>query len=110
MSEVIRAAMPFRARFAEAIRDGRKTATTRTQRYGWPGDRLETPFGVIRLRDVYEQTLGWVANHLWREEGVESPEAFIAVWRSLHRGSWDQRRVVWVHRFEFETAKDEVHD
>ena len=93
--------VPFRASFRDAIREGRKTATTRTTRYGWPGDKLTTSFGIsIVLTDVYQQTLTWVAHHLWQEEAVESPEAFVAVWRSLHRGSWDDHRMVWVHRFK----------
>lgn len=98
---VASANIPFRSAFEAAIREGRKTATTRTARYGSPGDTLTTPFGFdIFLTRVHEQTLRWVAEHLWHEEGLDSPDAFVAVWRSLHRGSWDDHRTVWVHEFE----------
>jgi hypothetical protein len=94
--------IPFRAQFREAIREGRKTATTRTKPYGEGGDRLTTTLdGVdIKLTAVYQQTLVWVENNLWQEEGLRSRAEFVDIWRSLHRGSWDDERMVWVHRFK----------
>ena len=91
--------MPFRAAFESAITTGVKTATSRTKRYGWPGDVLDTPFGQVLLTEVYQAQLAWIALQLWREEGCESPKQFEEVWRSLHRGRWDLAKVVWVHRF-----------
>jgi hypothetical protein len=91
--------LPFRKAFEGAIRAGRKTATSRTERYGQPGERLRTDFGLILLTEVAQMELGEIKRTLWREEGCSNPEHFEGIWRTLHRGTWDARRIVWLHRF-----------
>jgi uncharacterized protein YqfB (UPF0267 family) len=94
--------MPFLERFADAIRSGRKTMTARTKRYGNAGDLLRTPCGLIKIVGVGRTTLGNVRDKHWHHEGVDSPEAFEAVWKQLHsRTGFDPERKVWLHRFEF---------
>jgi len=93
--------MPFRRAFEDAIKTGKKTATTRNRPYGEPGAVLSTEWGDIRLLSVEQWKLGDVKRELWREEGCVNAEHFESVWRSIHRGHWSADTVAWVHRFEF---------
>lgn len=92
--------IPFMERFEAALRDGTKTSTARSQRYGHPGDRFMA-FGMrFELTEIRWMKLSDIANNLWREEGVGSPLEFKEVWASLHpRVGWKGQRHVWVHRF-----------
>lgn len=93
--------LPFMAQFRGPILAGVKTVTTRSKAYGKPGDVLDTPFGPVRLVKVEQAYLKYVRDHLWREEGVESPEAFVTIWNAIHptRGFRDDD-VRFVHQFE----------
>jgi hypothetical protein len=87
--------------FRGPILSGRKTVTTRSKKYGEPGDVLDTPFGRVRLVKVEKATLGQVRDILWYQEGVESPEAFERVWASIHPGrGFRPDDVRFVHQFE----------
>lgn len=93
--------LPFLPRFREPVLRGVKTITTRSKKYGEPGDVLRTPFGLVRLTRVERRTLAHVRDNLWREEGVTCPDEFELVWREIHstRGFQpDDVRVV--HHFE----------
>lgn len=93
--------IPFLARFLPAIRDGRKTMTCRTRRYGEVGDVLWWSEGRLRLLTVEVHPLETVAKLWWREEGCASAEEFRRVWAEIHRrNGWEPERQVWVHRFE----------
>jgi hypothetical protein len=94
--------LPFRPEFEDAIRSGRKTVTTRTRRYGKPGDILDTPFGPVRLGRVERTLLAGVVPALYHEEGFDSPQEFIEMWTRLHpRKGFVPEQWVWVHEFEF---------
>jgi len=77
--------IPFRADMLQLVKTGRKTATTRTRRYGEVGDVLECKDGLqIQLTAVQPMPLGSVATHCYLAEGFESPEAFIAAWKDIY--------------------------
>jgi hypothetical protein len=91
--------IPFTDEMADAIRAGRKTATTRTKKYGEPGDVLTTPAGPIVLETVGKVPMSEAAA-MFREEGFESREAFIGIWKRLHpRVGYVPTQRVYVHRF-----------
>lgn len=93
--------IPFQPKFADPIRSGRKTTTARTRRYGEPGFRLRTSFGFdIVITAVQKTPLAVVRDLYWKQEGVDSPEEFEAVWNSLHpRKGFDSEQEVWLHHF-----------
>ena len=51
-------AIPFLPEFREAMLAERKTATSRTKRYGYPGDYFEQFGRLFILVDVYRISLG----------------------------------------------------
>lgn len=102
-----RRVVPFQAEFYPKLRSGEKTATTRPSAIGKVGekflvlalidgwalgyDRLLAGMTVEDTKDmVFEITarekvsLADVALHHFREEGVDSPEAFVKIWERLH--------------------------
>ena len=103
--------IPFLPEFKEAILSGKKTATTRSKRYGKPGDILSmfsngfifTPQADSHvLTHVVQVPLYVVASFFYKEEGLDSPEAFIEVWDRIHRRKKyedDQKLKVWLHLF-----------
>lgn len=93
--------LPFTDEMRDAILQGRKTATSRTHRYGHAGDTLDSPAGPIRLVEVRRATLAEVADSHHLEEGFATPEGFRTIWMRLHpRAGWQPEQLVWFHRFE----------
>jgi len=89
--------IPFSDEMAIAAIDGRKVATTRSERKGEIGDTFSLPIegagthhtiGVFRLIEIMAVDLETVANLYFRLEGFNSPEEFRATWRALHRGHY----------------------
>jgi|APHM01.1.fsa_nt_gi hypothetical protein len=76
--------IPFNGWSKERLREGAKTATSRTKRYGDPGDVFEVEGQVYVLTHVVQLPLGIVANHFTEEEGAASYGEFIEVWQDLH--------------------------
>lgn len=92
--------IPFRADMAQAIREGRKTMTTRTKRYGHPGDVLDSPAGLIRLERVERVPLEQVATMYYHQEGLKSAAEFRLGWAELHpRNGFDPDQMVYLHEF-----------
>lgn len=93
---------PFVPRFREAILAGRKTATTRTKRYGGQWDRFDIGGDrtIMLTAPPARLTLGGIALNRWRSEGCKSPEDFMKAWADLHptRG-YQGLDLVWFHRF-----------
>jgi hypothetical protein len=76
--------IPFRPEFKDALLEGRKTMTARTKKYGDRGDQFEAfgvPFVILK---VEKQTLREIADKHFKEEGVESPEAYEKKWAEIH--------------------------
>ena len=93
--------IPFRSRFVPLIKEGKKTCTARTRKYGTPGDVVESTAGPLRILLVERISLSFVRDQWWREEGMESPGAFVRTWERLHpRVGFDGEQRVWLHVFE----------
>lgn len=99
----MRVSLPFQPRWRGAVLAGAKTTTVRTKRYGAAGDEFEIDGVRFRLVAVEPMPLADACRRVWKEEGMESPEAFEATWRENHptRG-WRPEDAVWVHCFERE--------
>ncbi len=93
--------IPFLKVFHDQIRTHQKVMTCRTACYGCAGDRLRVKGTDIEIElvMVFGLPLRRVAVDLYREEGVENPGAFRAIWKRLHRGHYDGSKRVWVHCF-----------
>ncbi len=93
--------IPFRVNMLRALFEGRKTATSRTKRYGVPGDTFSVSGQLFRILKVRTEKLSIVARKYWAKEGCASPSEFIATWEWIHpRKGWDPEQFVFVHEFE----------
>ncbi|KKK50918.1 hypothetical protein LCGC14_3120210 [marine sediment metagenome] len=93
--------VPFLEEFRERMLDGRKTATTRTKRFGKVGDVFDAFGELFWISDVQAVKLFDVADLEFSAEGFEDPDAFLEVWDRLHpRVKHNLDRVVYLHRFE----------
>lgn len=94
--------LPFRPDMETSVLRREKTMTSRTKRYGRPGDVLDLPCGrKVRLLAVWKEMLAVVADVYHVQEGFATPEAFRAAWAEIHPGrGWTPDLWVWCHRFE----------
>ena len=92
--------IPFTSQFKQAMLDGVKICTSRSKRFGEPGDTF-TAFGAeFEIISVNKETLDYVAAYLWKEEGCENSWHFIRVWEEIHPiKGFDPEWKVWVHKF-----------
>lgn len=90
----------FLPEFHGRLASGRKTATARTVAWGKPGDTFTHAGMRFRLDWVQRLRVGQVAYlHFW-EEGFDSPEGFINIWKRIHkREGYTPDRKVWLHSF-----------
>jgi len=92
--------IPFKGYFKHTMLTGKKTATSRTRRYGNPGDRFQIFGETFELIGVNRKMLGDVAKQYFREEGFLTPEEFLECWGSIHpRAKFDLTLPVWLHQF-----------
>lgn len=98
--------IPFHPMFFAQIEKGIKRMTTRTKRYGKPGDVLDygnadgTVRGRIRLVATERVPLCVVAEKYHREEGFADPDGFQRAWCDIHPGrGWMPELRVWLHTF-----------
>jgi len=91
--------IPFRKDMQALILAGKKTATTRTKRYGIVGDWFYIGSKAYVLTNVEKVTLGYVATQKYRDEGFESPHDFIHVWQQIHPKGFIDEQKVWLHEF-----------
>ena len=98
--EVVKVGIPFQVRWRDRMLSGWKTCTSRTRKYGAPGDTFDA-FGVtFEIIDVEQAELIYVAVGLHKKEGCSTPWEFKEVWKELHpRKGWDDSQKVWVHLF-----------
>lgn len=93
--------IPFMQFFEPLIESGKKTATTRRKRYGFPGDRFVVNGVFYEITDVKRVTLQSVKNECWDIEGCNNPAHFKKVWEQLHRRlGFVPSLKVWLHRFK----------
>jgi hypothetical protein len=93
--------IPFRPDMIQAIRAGNKICTSRSKRYGSPGDVFSLDGKLYRLVSVHRFALYFVANFLYIEEGVSSPAEFVRLWEEIHPvAGYEPNKVVCTHFFE----------
>jgi hypothetical protein len=94
--------IPFQPEFKESMLAGKKTATSRPKRYGYPGDWFPAFGKTFVLTAVQRTYLDIVVRLHYKEEGFDSPHAFVQYWNRLHPViTFSQRpsRVVYLHYF-----------
>ena len=99
-----RKSIPFRPDMAVALLEGRKTMTTRTEKY----DLGEYPawskglgtFATIRVTDAVATNWLAVTTDHFREEGFSSPEAMDAWCKANGLGHYARRSTLYRHTFE----------
>jgi len=92
--------IPFWKRFKEPMLSGEKTWTSRTKRYGKVDDTFDAFGETFKILKVECQPLIYVACH-WKEEGCESFEDFVDLWRQIHpRKGYVPSWLVWLHVFK----------
>ncbi len=107
---MLRIQIPFRPHFKDAIIGGHKIATSRTTKYGSPGDEFEA-FGYVFVLERQERArLGIVAAMHYAEEGFSSKSQFITEWIDDHpeRGYHTEQKV-WLHWFQRKVARHQPH-
>lgn len=98
MTEVI---IPFKPMFREPMLSGKKTATSRTRKYGNVGDAFQAFGAHFILTLVYQYKLDCVAYLLCHKEGFDTPQDFMKAWAKIHPGrGYDPEWEVWVHEFK----------
>jgi len=90
----------FMKMFKTAMLEGRKICTSRNNPVAEPGDTFEAFGQRFRVTNVEPALLGGVARLYCRDEGADSPEHFLQIWRRTQRGRTpDETRTVYVHWF-----------
>jgi len=93
--------IPFRPDMTKAVLDGNKCCTSRNKRYGEPGDWFDLGKHRFKITAIERFSLDMVAYTLFKEEGLDSPDAFIGIWKEIHPGrGFDPNQKVWTHFFE----------
>jgi len=91
--------IPFKERFKEPMLKGTKIFTSRTKRCGQNGDVFEAFGHEFEIVDTSYVRLETVSD-FWEEEGCESKEDFIEVWKQIHpRKGFVPEQRVFVHQF-----------
>lgn len=98
--------IPFLKEFKVPMLSGKKTATSRTKRYGQRGDTFKAFGAMFQIKDVSKMSLGMIANEYYLDEGFISDNEFVQCWRKLHpRKGYVPDQMVWVHIFEKEAPQ-----
>lgn len=79
----------------------RKTATTRTKRYGDIGDTFNEMGITYEIEYIIRCKLSFVTEYYYEKEGCGSRDEFKEIWRAIHRNKgyipdWP----VWLHCFK----------
>lgn len=92
--------IPMNGWSEERLAQERKWATSRTERYGEPGDTFEVNGIEYVLTHIVKVPLGVVAEQFYDIEGADSRAEFIEVWEDIHyRRGFDPEWSVWLHLF-----------
>jgi sRNA-binding carbon storage regulator CsrA len=99
--------IPFHKQMRKAVFDGIKSMTSRSKCYGRPGDTFPVDDREYILEWVLPFRQGFIARFLYRQEGFNSPEEFMAFLPVIHHGHpFDPHKIVFLHKFlpSFSTA------
>jgi hypothetical protein len=82
--------IPFRDDMKRLIIEGKKTATSRSKRYLYERAHdsfiIDNTWCIIQVTSIERKRLGDVALNHYKEEGFESSEDFIKIWKEIHPG------------------------
>ena len=93
--------LPFMPEFKDRMLSGRKTATTRTRKFGEAGEHFAA-FGVeFVFTSVVRVYLQDVVSTSYKVEGFNSQPEFIECWKKIHpwKGYLPEQKV-WYHQFK----------
>lgn len=92
--------IPFLPQFEKPMLESRKTLTTRSKKYGSPGDTFEIFGARFRLLEVRKDLL-LNSCRQYLAEGFRNSTAFICCWNKLHpRKGYQPGETKWLHYFE----------
>ena len=91
--------IPFNSWSTLRLLEGTKSCTSRNRIYGKVGDWFRVENIAFSLEWVSQFPLGVVRNQFWKLEGADSPKDFERVWKSIYRGKFDEKKMVYVHFF-----------
>lgn len=92
--------IPFTEDMAQLSLEGRKHATSRTKKYGDPGDTFFIKDMLLEITSVSKWELLEVYWFGYKAEGFDSSEAFEAKWIKLHpRTGFVPEQKVWFHEY-----------
>jgi len=92
--------LPFMPDFEQPMLLAKKTATSRTRKYGEVGDTFHAFSHTFVLIAILEITLQAVAINFYPMEGFSSPQEFIDCWKRIHpRRGWQPDQQIYFHIF-----------
>jgi hypothetical protein len=98
--------IPFMEKFREPMLNGTKILTTRTKKYGQPGDWFNAFGKTFVLIRVEQWPLAYAATN-WKLEGCDSYEDFVTVWKKIHpRRAYNENEYFWGHDFRDISRKE----
>ena len=102
--------IPFLAEFEGVMLTGKKTATSRTKRYGWPDDYFEAFGRQYTLISVSRLSLARIRWDHYLDEGLNSDYEFVKIWERLHpRKGFVADQVVYFHCFRLQVDMCPFH-
>ena len=102
--------IPFMPEWEQLMLTGKKSATSRTKRYGYPDDYFEAFGRQFILTEVYRIPLSHVAYYYYLDEGCNSDFEFKKIWERLHpRKGFDPEQKVYFHRFRMQISMCPFH-
>lgn len=92
--------IPFNEWSKDKLDTDEKTCTTRTKKYGDPGDYFYVKGVKYVLTAVQRVSLQEVADFYYKYEGCGSSDEFILVWNDIHPfKGYDAEQRVYLHIF-----------
>ena len=92
--------IPFLWEWKDRMLEGKKTATSRSRLYGKAGDRFQCFGATFEIVSWEMLTLEDIAYNHFKEEGVDCPADFKAVWARLHPSGFKPDKEVVFHKFK----------
>lgn len=93
--------LPFRREMEEAVINDRKSCTSRPRKVGDVGSYFCVRLKWFKIVAIEEQTLSYVAENLYKEEGFNDSQGFIDIWKDIHpTKGWVPDQKVFVHHFK----------
>ena len=98
----------FKKQFISKIREGEKTQTRRLKK---PNIKIGKTYSLrssyrsvlperILITDVFQQYLGEISHDDVQNEGFDSLNMFINIWREIY-GSYNPEELIWVIEFQY---------